>query len=104
MSAILAIIQLAMVPILLAVALAVRFAGSSKPLNVVDYARVTDPVALHRWAGTRLLLLPTAFLIGGLASLRTPGLVLLFLGTATVICLCVAVWLALGAERFQDAA
>lgn len=103
MSAILAIIQLSMVPILLAVALAVRFAGASKPLNFVDYARVTDPFALHRWAGTRLLLLPTAFLICGLASLRIPGLVLLFLGIATVICLCVAVWLALGAERFQDA-
>ena len=104
MAAVLAIVQLALVPILLAVALAVRFAGGSKPLNVVDYARVADPVALHRWAGTRLLLLPAAFLVGGFASYLFPALALLFLGGATVACLCLAVWLALGAERFQSAA
>ena len=65
MAAVLAIVQFALVPILLAVALAVRFAGVAKPLNIVDYARVADPVALHRWAGNRLLLLPAAFLVGG---------------------------------------
>ena len=104
MEVVVAIVQLALVPILLAIALAVRFAGNSKPLNVVDYARVTDPVALHCWAGTRLLLLPTAFLLGGVASYLHPGLALLFLGAATVACLCVGIWLALGAERFQSAA
>src|SRR5690606_18312040 len=80
MAAVLAIVQFALVPILLAVALAVRFAGVSKPLNVVDYARVSDPVALHRWAGNRLLLLPVAFLVGGYTSHRVPGLALLLLG------------------------
>jgi len=104
MAAILVIVQFALVPILLAVALAVRFAGTSKPLNVVDYTRVSDPVALHRWAGNRLLLLPFAFLLGGYTSYRLPGLALLLLGGATVACLFVAVWLALGAERFQSAA
>ena len=104
MAAILVIVQFALVPILLAVALAVRFAGTSKPLNVVDYARVADPEALHRWAGNRLLLLPVAFLAGGYTSHRFSELALLFLGAATVACLCVAVWLALGAERFQSAA
>src|SRR5690606_1977614 len=76
MAAVLAIVQFALVPILLAVALAVRFAGTSKPLNVVDYARVSDPVALHRWAGNRLLLLPVVFLVGGYTSYRFPGLAL----------------------------
>lgn len=104
MEAILAIVQLTLVPILLAVALAVRFAGNSKPLNIVDYVRVTDPTALHRWAGTRLLLLPIAFLIGGLASLRAPWLSLVCFGVTTVFCLCIAAWIALGAERFQTAA
>ena len=103
MAAVLAIVQFALVPILLAMALAVRFAGTSKPLNVVDYARVSDPVTLHRWAGNRLLLLPSAFLVGGYTSYRFPDLALLLLGGATVACLCVAVWLALGAERFQSA-
>ncbi len=104
MAAILAIVQFVLVPILLVVALAVRFAGTSKPLNVVDYARVSDPVALHRWAGNRLLLLPVVFLVGSYTSYRFPALALLILGVATVVCLCVAVWRALGAERFQSAA
>lgn len=104
MGSILAIVQLILVPLLVVVALAVRSAGSSKPLNIVDYARVTDPAALHRWACTRLLLLPAVFLVGGLASFRSPELALLFFGAATVVCLCVAVWVALGAERFQSAA
>lgn len=104
MGPILAIVQLIVVPLLVVVALAVRFAGNSKPLNVVDYARVTDPAALHRWAGTRLLLLPVAFLVGGLASFRSPGLALLFLGAASAVCLVVAVWVALGAEKFKSAA
>ena len=74
MNALLAIIQLLLVPILLAVALGVRFAGSSRPLNNVDYARVQDPAALHRWAGNRLLLLPAGFLLSGVASLQKPGI------------------------------
>ena len=104
MAAILAIVQFALVPLLLLVALSVRFAGASRPLNVVDYALVRDPLALHRWAGNRLLILPVAFLIGGYASYRFPSIALLAFGAATVTCLVTAVWLALGAERFQSAA
>ena len=104
MAIVLAIVQFALVPILLAVALAVRFAGTSKPLNVVDYTRVSDPVALHRWAGNRLLLLPLVFCLTGLLSFRNPGLALLLFGAATIMSLCLAVWLALGAEKFQSAA
>lgn len=103
MGALLAIVQLGLAPILLVVALAVRSAGNSKPLNVVDYARVTDPVGLHHWAGNRLLLLPLVFCLTGVLSLRNPGLALLLLGLATIASLLVAVWLALGAEKFQSA-
>ena len=104
MAIVLAIVQFALVPILLVVALAVRFAGGAKPLNVVDYARVSDPVALHRWAGNRLLVLPLVFLVSGYTSYAFPALALVIFGAATAVCLCVAVWLALGAERFQSAA
>ena len=103
MGILLAVIQFALVPVLLAVAVAIRSAGQTKPLNVVDYARVADPAALHRWAGNRLLLLPAAFLASGMASWQFPALALLFLGGATLACLCVAVWIALGAESFTRA-
>lgn len=104
MNALLAIIQLLLVPILLAVALGVRFAGSSRPLNNVDYARVRDPAALHRWAGNRLLLLPAGFLLSGVASLQKPGISPVLFGLMLVASLCIAVWLALGAEKFNGAA
>lgn len=103
MGILLAVIQFALVPVLLAVAVAIRSAGQAKPLNVVDYARVADPAALHRWAGNRLLLLPVAWLASGMASWQFPALALLFLGGATLACLCVAVWIALGVERFARA-
>lgn len=101
MAALLTIVQFALVPILLAVALAVRFAGTSRALNIVDYARVPDPPALHRWAGNRLLLLPTVFLAGGLGSLSVPQLALLWLGGAALASLGVGAWVALGAESYQ---
>ena len=104
MGVVLAIIQLVLVPILTVLALSIRFAGSARPLNVVDYARVDDPAGLHRWAGHRLLLLPAAFLLAGIGSLQAPRLALLFLAGAAAVALGVAVWLALGAERFQRAA
>jgi len=103
MGILLAVIQFALVPVLLAVAVAIRSAGQAKPLNVVDYARVTDPAALHHWAGNRLLLLPVAWLASGMASWQLPTLTLLFLCGAMLACLCVATWIALGAERFARA-
>ena len=48
--------------------------------------------------------MPVAFLIGGWLTHRAPGLSLLFLGVAVLTCLSVAVWLALGAEKFQSSA
>lgn len=101
MSTLLALIQLMLVPILLVVALAVRFAGKSRPLNNVNYGRVQDAAALHRWAGNRLLLLPAGFLASGLVALRHPLLTWPLLGIMLVAVLVVGTWLALGAERFQ---
>lgn len=99
-----ALIQLVLLaPLLLVLALVVRFAGASRALNVVDYARVNDPAALHRCAGHRLALLPILYLIGGYAAYHLPGLGWLFFAIATVACLCVTCWLALAAERFQSA-
>lgn len=99
-SRLLAVAQLIVAPILLAVALGVRFAGGSRPLNVVDYRRVQDPAALHRWAGARLLLLPIGFAISGLASLLYPTLAIPLLALMVLATLVVGVWVALGAERF----
>ena len=67
MGAVLAIIQLVLVPILTVLALSIRFAGSARPLNVVDYARVDDPAGLHRWAGRVYLVI--GVLVGGLSGL-----------------------------------
>jgi hypothetical protein len=42
-------------PLLLVAGLAVAAAGRASVLNSVDYARVDDPVAMHRWVGRRLV-------------------------------------------------
>ena len=101
MNAILTIVQFILVPILLIAALAVRFAGNAKPLNFVDYRKVGDASALHRWAGNRLLILPLLLLISGLLSLWHTSLAWLLFGVVVVLILIVATWLGLGAERFQ---
>lgn len=101
MSTLLAVLQLAMVPLLLAVALAVRFAGKAAVMTGVDYTRVDQPAALHRWAGRRLMLLPLVFLITGVLSWQAGGLALVLLGLGIAAGLVVAVWVMLGAEKFQ---
>ena len=84
---------------LLAVALAVRFAGSARILNSVDYARVEDVAALHRWAGNRLLL-PAAALAAGLVSLRYPSLAFVLLFASVLWLIAVAIWVTVGSDRF----
>lgn len=102
MAKLLAIIQLLLVPVLLIPALAVRFAGKSRPLNIVNYARVKDPSALHRWAGNRLTVLPLLSLISGLVSLQKPSLSAALLMLMIITILIVAVSLAVGSEKFQS--
>ena len=103
MEALLAIIQLLLVPILLVVALATRFAGKSKPLNIVDYNRVLDAPALHRWAGNRLLVLPLGFCASGVISLQQPSASLVLFAIMTLALLGVGIWITIGAERFYSA-
>lgn len=81
----LAIAPLVAFPILLLIALAVRSAGDSRILNVVDYSRVPSPAALHRWVGNRLLVLPILALLTGIVAWQFPslGLALLLAFVAT---------------------
>ena len=104
MQTLLGVIQCLLAPILLMVALAVRFAGRSRVLNTVDYARVVDAAALHRWAGNRLLILPLCCALGGWASLSWPSWALPVFGAMLVALLAMAIWICLGAERFYAAA
>ena len=99
---ILAIVQFIAVPVLLVVALAVRFAGNSKPLNIVNYATVKDTAALHRWAGNRLFILPLAFAIAGVVSLKDPALALPLLGATTLLVIGLCVYLAIGSRKFES--
>ena len=87
--------------ILLIAALAVRFAGTNRILNIVDYARVTDIPALHRWAGNRLLLLPLVSAAIGLASLRHPALALPLIIVLVMAVLGVVMWIAAGSGKFS---
>jgi len=95
------VFQLVAAPILLVVALAVRFAGTSPILNVVDYSSVGDITGLHRWAGNRLLVLPVVSLVLGIVSLKFPALALpsVFIFVAAVFGVCI--WLASGASKFN---
>jgi hypothetical protein len=87
-------------PILLAVALAVRFAGASQILNIVDYARVSNIADLHRWAGNRLLLLPLISLLLGLFSLYQPAYSFICFMLFVVSVLSVVIWLVISSSRF----
>ncbi len=102
MEALLAIVQLLLVPVLLGIALAIRFAETSTSLNGVDYGRVKDPSTLHRWAGNRLLFLPLGYAISGAASLLQPSVALLSFMAMALAVLGVAIWVTLGAESFQS--
>jgi hypothetical protein len=96
------IVLLAITPVLAAVALAVKFAGDSRPLNMIDYRKVADAGALHCWAGNHLAALPLLSLLLGGAAFLYPALALVFLGLFVVLGFAIAVWVALGAEAFQQ--
>lgn len=95
------ILMLIIAPIILVLALAVRFAGPAKILNVVDYSQVRDPASLHAWAGNRLLVL--AFVTGGLAaaSIFAPRFSIALTVAAVLLIAGVAIWLAAGSVKFQ---
>lgn len=87
--------------VLLLCALGVRFAGEGRVLNVVDYARVDDPRALHRTVGNRLLLLPPLAVAAGLAAFRDVQAFWIAATGATVLGLLIFVWALHGASRHQ---
>lgn len=95
------IILLSTTPILLLVALGVRFAGDRQVLNSIDYSTIVDREGLHRWAGNRLVLLPLVAGLFGALSLNRPvfglvgGFVVMLLGIA------VWIWIATGSDRFR---
>lgn len=88
-------------PILFVVALAVRFAGTAKILNIVEYAKVKDPVALHRWAGNRLLVLSLIVALLGAASLQLPAYGTLFVITFIVAVFITVFCILIGSGKFQ---
>ena len=89
-------------PILLAIALAVRFAGTAKILNIVEYTKVKDPAALHAWAGNRLLLLAFIVAMLGAVSLRLPAYSVLFIIAFVLSVIGVAFWILVGSGKFQS--
>ena len=99
--ALMGIVQLVVAGFMAVVASAVRFAGASQPLNIVDYSRVDDAPALHRWTGNRLFLVPLVFAASGLISLQDPSCALPLLFCSLLVCLGVLVWLAVGVARFH---
>jgi len=68
-----AVVILGATPVLLICALAVRYAGKARVLNLVDYDGIADPAAVNRNIGNRLLLLPLGSLLVGGISLAFPA-------------------------------
>ena len=91
-----------MTPIVLMGALAVRFAGTSRVLNVVDYSRVADPRSLHVWAGNRLLALAAICAVLAGCSLAFPQASPLLLAAAVSAVVGIAIWVATGSTKFQQ--
>ena len=87
-------------PILLAIALAVRFAGTGKILNIVDYTRVSNIPELHRWAGNLLLLLPVISFVLGVLSLYQPTYSVICFILFVVSVISVVVWLTISSSQF----
>lgn len=67
------VLLLGITPLLLVVALAVRFAKRAPVLSNVPYDNVSDREALHRRVGNKLFALPIASLLCGGLGLYDPG-------------------------------
>ena len=79
--------------LLLVLALAVRFAGQSRPLNMVDYTRVSDLDALHRAVGNRMFLLPTLTAAIGAAAFQSQQAFLVAAGLGTILLIAAFAWI-----------
>jgi hypothetical protein len=99
--AIFSILLLLATPVLFVAALAVRFAGNRRVLNLIDYSTITNPAGLNRWSGNRLLLLPLCSLLFGLLSLSRPSFGIIGSGVVVLAGVLVIVWIAAGSEKFR---
>ena len=82
-------------------AIAVRFAGSTRILNFVEYEKVRDLSALHAWAGHRLLGLACITALLGALAFQWPALAIFWL-IAFIVGVLVAVgFLVVGSGKFQ---
>jgi hypothetical protein len=100
-SNVLSFVLLGLAPLLFLVALAVRQGGQARALNLVDYSKVSNPDALNRWAGNRLLTLPVVSAALGLVALKRPELAFALFFVLVVAVVGVTAWVAAGLSRFQ---
>ncbi|MFN7551323.1 MAG: hypothetical protein ACK59M_18445 [Pseudomonadota bacterium] len=71
--AVVLVICVLVAPPMLVAGLAVATAGRSPALDSVDYHRVDDPVALHRWVGRRLIVVAAGVAAIGVGALVLPN-------------------------------
>lgn len=95
------VIFLLLTPLVLVIALAVRFGGNSRPLNVVDYAQISDIPSFNRWAGNRLLLLAGVAIALSVIAVRDPSRAPTLLILFMFAFLGVVYWVMIAASRFQ---
>ncbi|WBS00568.1 hypothetical protein OU994_19885 [Pseudoduganella sp. SL102] len=88
--------------VLAGVAKLVLSAGQSHILTI-DYAKITDPRQLHRWAAKWLSRAAIATALLALAALFAPSYAELFLALFCILVLATAVIIVLGARKFRDA-
>jgi len=95
------ILLLLVTPILFLAALAVRFAGDRRVLSSIDYSTISNPAALNRWAGNRLMFLPLLSLSFGVLSLNRQPLSIIGCGAVALAGLLTIVWIGAGSDRFR---
>jgi hypothetical protein len=95
------VIFLLLAPLVFVIALAVRFGGDSRPLNVVDYSQISDIPSFNRWAGNRLLFLANVAIALGVIALREPARAAPLLILFMFAFLGIVYWIMIGASRFQ---
>ena len=88
--------------VLAGVAKLVLSAGKSQILTI-DYARITDPGQLHRWAARWLSRAAIAAALLALAAFSAPSYAELFLALFCILMLATAVAIILGARKFRNA-
>jgi hypothetical protein len=95
------IVHVLATPILLGAALLVMSERTGRILNFIDYKRVTNVVALHRWAGIRLLFLSLISAVSGVASWLLPKHALVFLLCFVAAMLLVVGVIVAGSSKFS---